>query len=145
MAGDIVNLGEAVRTLLLEKQTIVDMVGTTVCNDHLPQTTQPPAIVYSIISELANDCFDGPLGFDAARVQVDCYGKSRPESNELWQLVRGTLAGFRGVVADTFIKSVTQAGGQYYATDRAEAGTDQHRYRTIQDFFVYYHSIQTVN
>ena len=145
MAGDVVDLGESIRELLLGHQPIKDIVESRVYNDHLPQTSKTPAVVLTIISEIANDCFDGPLGFDAARVQVDCYATNRPTTNELWQLCRGVLAGYRGVSADVFIKSVTQSGGQFWATDRAEAGSDIHRYRTIQDFLVYYHSITTVS
>ena len=139
------DLTTAFSKLLLSDTAITDLVGSAVFADQLPQGVKSKyAIVFNTITESANDHLSGPLGFDLATVQVDCYSKTRSDANQLRLTVRGVVAGYAGTMDATYIKGISQSTGYATTTDRVLAGTDQYRFVATQDFLVSYCSMDTV-
>ena len=132
------DLGTAIRSILLADEDIVAIVGNRVYTDHPPQKLTIPAIVFWVISGIEVDDMAGPLGFSTERVQVDSYGVTRTVATQLSRTARATLAGYRGDSDGVRIRSITQATGQQYLTDRPAVGSDSYRPITSQDFFVHY-------
>ena len=136
------DIGSAVRALILQSADIQQMVGQRVYSDQLPQGAKTPAIVYMLVTEIANDILGGPLGMEDATFQMDCYGATRAEAIKLWGYIKPHLAGFRGTVNGVPIRTVYQDSGVSYATDLPEAGSDAYRYRCVQDFGFVYGSLE---
>jgi len=132
------DVGASLRSFILTDVSIAAAVGTRIYSDHLPQNATLPAITYQVISEIANENLTSSDELDEARVQIDCYGSTRSAANSLQQDVRNLLMAYRGKPGDLYFKTITQATGQQYLTDRPESGTDHHRYITSQDFSVFY-------
>lgn len=132
------DVGATIRKLILTDASIASSVSSRVYSDHLVQGAELPAIVFRVISEVANEHLGGVVGVDQARIQIECYATSRPSANELMYDVRNLLATYRGSISGVYLKTVSQASGHRYLTDRAEAGSDYHRFITSQDFFVFY-------
>ena len=108
-------------------------------SDVLPQKCTMPAIIYQVISSVANADLVNPSPLTRARIQVDCLAKTRSEANQLAQKVRIALnKKHRGDNSGQWIDEISIATGEEHEFLAAEAGTDQRRYITIQDFFVFY-------
>lgn len=132
------DVADEVRTLLLADATISGLVGTRVNTDFLPQGSAMPAIVLYTVSEVSHEMLGGIVGLDRARVSIHCFAESRGAANTLWDAVRLQLACYRGTPESLYIKAINQALGHEDTVDRVEVGTDQYRFVTSQDFFVWY-------
>lgn len=73
--------------------------GARIYSDVLPQGGQFPAVVFTVISALGEHTFDGPSGIDVRRVQVDAWGKERPDASKLAIAIRAALDGHTGARA----------------------------------------------
>jgi len=139
----ITPLPSAFRALLLQSSDVTDLIDQRIFTDQMPQTADAPAVAFFVVAELANDTLGGPLGFDSASMQVESIGRTRIEAEQVWQVVRKQLAGYRGVV-DGVKMVISQGSGRYFLTDRPETGSDIWRYKSVQDFSVYYQSLEIV-
>lgn len=85
--------------LLLNEQTIVELVGDRVHSPDLPDAPSYPCIRVSKPSGIGNYTLQGDTGIEDARVQVDCYSvKGQADVIHLKTRVRRYLSGFRGGV-----------------------------------------------
>ena len=130
----VFDIAVVVADLLASFTEITNIVGTRIATDRLPQAWTEPAIVFWVISETARDSFGGPIGFDAARVQVNAYDIGRAKANHLRLIVRDAIAGYSGTNAGAYVKGVTQESGLSMVTERVAEGTDNYRFAARQDF-----------
>lgn len=65
--------------LLTQDPTINGIVGTNVWRRNAPQDTQPPYIIWNVLSGLPNNYMAEPPGIDNAVVQIDIYTDENAE------------------------------------------------------------------
>lgn len=108
-------------------------------SDVIPQKCTMPAILYSVVDTVANEHLSGIADVSRARIQIDCFAKTRSQANSLGDAVRLALEKQnRGDNDGQFINEINLVGGEEFAFDQAESGTDQRRYITTLDFYVFY-------
>ena len=133
------SLAKSFRDLLLQSSEVTAMVGTGVYSDQPPQTAKAPFVVFFVVSEVPTNCIDRGTYFDESLIQVEAYGSGRIEADALWREVRAQIDGYVGESAGVRMK-VSQSSGRYWMTDRPETGSDVWRYKSVQDFTVFYNS-----
>ena len=132
------DVSQSIRTRLLATSAVTDLVGQRIASDQLPQGVALPAITYFVVDTEANETLANIADVSRARIQVDSYATTRGQANSVSDAVRLALQMFRGLIGDQFINSIQLASGERHLTDPAPAGTDQHRFVTSLDFFVFY-------
>lgn len=107
--------------------------------DALPQNVTMPAITYRVIDTVPNEHLGGIADVSKARIQIDCFAKTRGAANALADAVRIALElKHRGDNSGQFINDISLVSGEVHMIDRPELGADERRYITSQDFFVSY-------
>jgi hypothetical protein len=132
------DIGATIRTLTLADGTVSGLVSTRMHSDVLPQRASLPAITYSVVDTLPNEHLAGIAALSRARIQIDCYAATRAAANSLADAVRLALATHRGTTSGQRISSITMPSGEAYSFDPVEAGSDQRRFVTSMDFYVFY-------
>ena len=130
----------AVRSIIADDSTVQSLAGNRIHVDFIPEDSTMPAALLYVISEQSEDCLDGFVGFETAKIRVECYGESRSQADALHAAARASLNGERGVYSGTFIKGIGQDTGRAYLVDKPNDGTDHWLFRTIQTFEVSYNS-----
>lgn len=71
------NVGEIIYALLTAAPSVTALVATRVYPNELPQGSELPAIVYTVVSDVPESSLDGSIesAVQGARVQVDCYAR----------------------------------------------------------------------
>jgi len=83
------------RTYLLSKSSITNLVGTRVFPDYIPQKNSTyPAIVYQIISDTPEHTLAGAAGYTGTRVQLDVYAATSLVRAQVVEALRNVLQGF---------------------------------------------------
>lgn len=134
------NIITAIRKIIAESPAVIAQAGNRVCVDFIPEESDMPAMLLYVANETASDCFDGFVGFETARIRIECYGETRAQADELHKSARESLNGVVGVHGDVMIKGIGQNTGRAYLVDKPNDGTDQWLFRTIQTFEVSYNS-----
>ncbi len=106
----------------------------------MTEDTEMPSLLLYIASETSEDCLDGFVGFENARIRIESYGENRSQADSLHAAARSALNGVRGMHSRTMIKGISQNTGRAYLVDRPNDGTDSWLFRTIQTFEVTYNS-----
>lgn len=133
------DISATIRTLSIADSDVSALVGTRMYSDVLPQKCTMPAIAYQVISTVANEELVNVTALTRARIQIDCFAKTRGEANQLAEKVRIALhKKHRGNNSGQWIDEISLAGGEEHEFVQPEAGTDQRRFITSQDFFVFY-------
>ena len=132
------DIGASIRTKTLADGTVAGLVSTRMYADAIPQSVTLPAISYSIIDTMPEECLTAIAAYARARIQIDCYATSRGAANSLADAVRLALEKFSGAISSQWVFELSLVSGEYYGIDAAESGTDQRRYVTSLDFFVHY-------
>ena len=130
----------AVRQIIADDATVTSLAGNRVTVDFIPEDSVMPALLLYIVSESAEDCLSGFVGFETAKIRVECYGETRSQADALHAAARAALNGERGVYSNTFIKGIGQDTGRVYLVDKPNDGTDHWLFRTIQTFEISYNS-----
>ena len=82
-------------------------------SDVLPQKCTMPAIAYQVISTVANEELVNVTALTRARIQIDCFAKTRGEANQLAEKVRIALhKKHRGDNSGQWIDEISLAGGE---------------------------------
>lgn len=108
------NTSNALRAFLLADPAIAAIISTRMYPVQLPQNPALPAIRYFRVSGNRPQSTTGPLGQTNPRVQIDCYALKFQDANDLAELVRKRLDGYRGPAGDDgdFIQ------GAFFQTER---------------------------
>lgn len=134
------NVLPAVVEILKSDATLTALVGARIYGDFMPEDIQKPAVLAYITSETAENCFDGFIGFENARVRLEAYGLTRDSADEVMEAARQSLNGVLGTYAGTPIKGVAQATGKIHLVDIPNDGTDRWQFRTAQSFEIAYNT-----
>ena len=132
------DIGGTIRTHVLADAGISATIGTRMYSDFLPQGSALPAITYQVVDTLPNETLSGIADVSRARLQIDSYATTRASANLLADAVRLVLEKYRGVVSGQFINEINLATGEVYAIDRPASGSDERRFITTLDFYVFY-------
>lgn len=105
----------------------------------LPQDIEAPAATYALTTSGVEEVLDGTIMLEEAAIQVETYGRTMSEAVQLWRAVRSAMLGSaRRTVADCLIREVSRNGGRYDIEERAQDGTDERRFVTVQDYRLFY-------
>jgi len=104
------DIGVGIRTYLLTKSTITDIVGTRIYPAILPQNAELPAIVYDVIGGRPDDVLTGASGSFRANVDLDCISTNHITSNNLAEQVRLVVQGYFGAMGDEQVNAARLTG-----------------------------------
>lgn len=135
-----IDVGSALRSLLLSDEDLKQFCAGRIYSDFLPQSSPVPAITYRIISENPWESLSGPVCVDQASIQIDSYAENRPDSVLFASMVWQLAAGFSGVIDGVYLQAITRRSGVRYGIDRPLNATDTRRFYGSQDLLVTYNS-----
>lgn len=129
----------ALRTYLLTKTAITDIVGQRIYADQLPQGATIPAVVMYIASESYDHALDGLAGMIHTRVQFECLADTRKISHAIADAIIWCGADqLKGLTNSIDFRSVMIEDGRRAYNDPDTSGGDQQRYVTTFDFMVHH-------
>lgn len=129
----------AIASHLKSDTAVANLTEGRVYVDEMPQNAASPCVVARIISTDAQEALDGPLYFDASRIEFDCYGSNRQDAVATWKAVRAAVRTMsRKTTMGVMVREVSQSSGRADFTERPTLGTDEYRYGTTQDFSFWY-------
>ena len=131
----------AIRAMLIADPDVTALVGDRIMPDHFDQDGERPMVCMWNISAVPYDTLEGGLGFERARVRVECVGDSRAQADAIWLAVNKALTKDlkRGTWDGTLVDCVTQGGGAQHLSDRPMDGSENWLYRSIQSFEISYY------
>jgi hypothetical protein len=99
---------EAVVQSLLNVAGITAVVGTNVANVQLPEDSNYPALVYTVISTVpVLPIRSGESVINIARVQFDCMARDLVTARLIREAVKAAVNYQRGVIGGTMVVSIT--------------------------------------
>ena len=127
----------SVRTYLLTKTAITDIVGQRIYADKLPQRATLPAATMRIQSERFDHALDGLVGIVTTRIQIECYATTRLAVNELADAIMWCgIDAIKGTYTGIDIRGVTVEDGRRSYEDDDTGGGDDARYVSQFDLSV---------
>lgn len=133
------DIAQDVVAYLLADTDVSNLVGTRVSTDHLPQGQSMPAIVCRVIDTVPNESLaTTPSSFASTRMQVDSYAENRTDANTLSEKVRLRIQNKRGDIGNSRVSAISMASGIAFEIDPVEAGTDQRRFVSSQDYMIHH-------
>mgnify|MGYP003627568974 CR=1 FL=1 len=94
------DIGVGIRTYLLTKTAVTDIIGTRIYPTVLPQNATLPAIVFDIFGGTPDDVLTGSSGSFRAVVDLECISTNHITSNDLAEQVRLVTQGYFGAMGD---------------------------------------------
>ena len=135
------NTGSNIRTYLLTKSAITDLVSTRIRPDLLAQSDSLPAIVYSEIFTNHQHTLTAAAGIEECMLELMCYSSTRTEADSLADLVRQQLQGYRGTAGSVeVISSKLDDTGHGY--EQPQDDSEDGKYITALRFLI--HVTETV-
>lgn len=128
--------------LYLAGQPTLGAAGSRVQQDNLDQHTALPAIVVHVISELGGHHQGAADGMVEARVQVDCWAKTKTEAATIQKALRELLDGYpRGTLGGSG-QTVDAEGihleNRYLHDHAGDDASDSNQFQAILDLTVWY-------
>ncbi len=124
------------RTYLISKTAITNLVSTRVGAAELNERATMPAIVLRQLGEFTADSLSDSSTPQVAfaRVEVDCYGSTYASARAVADAVRkAPMQQYRGMMSTTAVKSVF-FDGEESASDVPRQGGAIHRHIISQDY-----------
>lgn len=132
-------IGEALRTKLLSYSTLSSLIGQRMYPDVLVEGATLPAVVYYVISTQRDHMLSGVGKSAHARVNIECYARTRSTCNAISKAIRETgIDSFRGVVSGYAFDGVDFDSGDEYMQEPPTDGNQEHRYIVSFDILVHY-------
>lgn len=137
------DIAELVAQRLGKAQRLTTLVANRIRPEVLKPKEQIPAITYETINVDDFYHLGGAAGEAQTRIQIDSYGRTRREANQVAFIVNDVLSGLGGVwlgeegPADdrVFVSEITR-DNRYDRRDPPTSGSDDFRYRRVQDYLV---------
>jgi hypothetical protein len=123
----------AFRAILLASSGVTTLAPASRINwGARPQGSALPGVVMNVTSDAEDYTLAGRDGLSQGRVQVDCYGQTHTEAEQLSAAVRAALSGYRGGNFRLVEHVATQ--------DRREGGANEadRPFRVILDFLTHW-------
>lgn len=95
--------------LVKTKTAITDVIGSSPMRFYpvkLKQDQTVPAVAYRFFNNEDRSTFDGASTYDFAYVDLQCYGKSYADVNNLWNILRSELEDSTGTFNSVVIDHV---------------------------------------
>ncbi len=129
----------AIRTYLLTKSTVTDIVGQRIYADMLPQNPTLPAVTFSKVSTSHDHTISNLAGLAHCRLQFDCYATTRTTANEICEVIRkcGVITQ-KGTLSGVDVRGVRLEDGQRNFVEYTRDDSDDHRYVTNFDLAIDY-------
>lgn len=136
----IKDIRPALRAFLLADPQISAMVGgQRIFPLRLPQGIREPSIVYRRITEVGDHHMKGPSGLTGPRMQIDCWAPDPDQAEQLANLVKARLDGYRGpMAAPGSPPDVIAVQGIFFDSSRDDYDGTAELYRVSRDYFVMY-------
>lgn len=133
------NVLSAVRTYILSKSAVTDLISQRMYFDRLPQNSTLPAATISKTSSTHTHTISDRSGNVSQRLQVISFATTRVACDALAEAIyQCGLAAVKGTTNSVNIRGVTVEDGQRSYTIDARDGSDDHLYATEFDFMVSY-------
>ena len=129
----------AVRSYLLSRSAVTDIIGQRFYLDVLKQNATLPAATLHKVSETHPHLISNRSGIVQTRIQIDCFSFSRLTSNALAEaMYRSGVVALKGTTNGINIRGIMAEDGQRnYVINDADGG-DDHTYVTQFDLMVSY-------
>lgn len=98
---------EALISLLRTDPGVALLVSDRIRPGSLPQASQLPAVVVTVITGAPTYSDDGETVLRDHRVQIDCYGSTYTSTKQVMRAVDSVLSAFQGVVSGVGFASVS--------------------------------------
>ncbi len=134
---------DTLRPRLKSLASITDLVGSgdnaRIFDEYQKQDAALPHIVFEVFEGFSTEHLGGITGIAENRIQISCFGVTQLAANDLADLVRRALQGFRGTIDGQKINGITSASGFEHGHDRPKVtGSTNYRFWTSRDFNVAY-------
>ena len=132
------DVAAAIRSYLLSKDAIRDIVGQRIYADALPQNATLPAIEMVVLDDTPEMQLSDITGLTKARIQFVCHGATRRTTRQIAQAIRTCgVAALKGLSSGVWIKGVAPERSFDDSIPPTD-GNDTHRYLTTVDLVVDY-------
>jgi hypothetical protein len=131
------DIGKGVRTYLVSKSSVTDLVSTRIYPGVLPQAATLPAVVYTVVTNVPNDDVTGSSGSVNAGLQLDVFSDSHITSNNIGEQIRLVMQGYSGAMGDETVGAV-RLTNRYEMYEKPVDGSDLGRHRVILSFNITY-------
>ena len=133
------DISATIRSMLVADTNVSGVVSSRIHADVLPQRCVFPAIAYEIIDTTPNEHLSGIVDLSRARIQIDCYAKTRADANSLADKVRLAIEKkTAGTYSSQYIVEINLVSGEQFFVEQPKEGTDKRVFGTSQDFYVHY-------
>jgi hypothetical protein len=130
---------ESLRAHLLTFQTIRNLVGVRIYQEHYPQDAKLPLLVITRLFTTHEHTLSNLAGLAKARIQFDCIADSRSIANSIAEAVRRTgIVAFKGNMQGLDVRGVMMEEGARDFMDRPNDATERHRYGVNFDLSISY-------
>lgn len=137
MAAQDLEIGELLANYLAGAAQVTTYVADRIRPDALDVKDRLPAIRYETITATPWHNLQGAAGKGEARVQFDCYGRTRREANQVGKAVRDVLDGLaRVTLSDSVTVYDCVADVTYDRREPPGDGGQQWRCKRVIDFIV---------
>lgn len=137
------DVATALRTFLLTKTAITDLIGTRIYTDLVEQSATLPAVAFSKLSTAHEHELAGIGGLAHCRFQFDCYTDAatggRATANAIASAIYlSGITAIKGIYTSVDIRGARLEEGQRNEIEYAKDNSDDHRYVTSFDLMVDY-------
>lgn len=136
-------IGDDLETYWKTKSAITSIIGSgrhaRIYEDSPKQGARLPFIVYRCFEGFSTEGLSQIAGAAQRRVQVDCYGTSAKQADDLQEAVRlAPTQGHRGNVGSSFVNGITSPDTARTGTDDPPKGSKKYRHWSSRDYLVAY-------
>lgn len=129
------DIGFLICQRLLDSATVTALVADRVRPDVLEPNETKPAIRYEVLNWIPFERASGDFVEGQSRIQLDCYGSTRLQANQLAAAVKSNLHGFSGSLGNIVIHDCVM-DNRYDRTDPPADGSKHWRKRRTMDFII---------
>ncbi len=125
--------GSNIRTYLLTKSAITDLIGTRLRPSSLAQSDSLPAMTYQELFTNHSYTLTAAAGVEECWLELVCFAATRTATDNLADIVRQQLQGYRGTAGSVeVISSLLDDSGHGF--DVPADDSDQGKYRATLRF-----------
>ena len=128
--------GSNIRTYLLTKSAITDVIGTRLRPDVLAQSDSLPAATYNELYTTHGHTIGAAAGIEDCMLEITCYSDTRTESDSLADLIRPQLQGYRGTAGSLAVMSC-QLDDTGHGYEQPQDDSDQGKHITALRFRIH--------
>ena len=121
----------------IDSDPIRDRIDGRIYAGRIPDKGKLPCVVIQVVSTTRHYHVGGESGITESIVQVDVWGESITEVDEIAELIRNRTSGYNGTAGDETIRVglIVREGD---TTDQPKDGSGKWIYRHSRDFQVFY-------